>query len=117
MRHTVALALLCLIVLGVLPAVRVSAQDTPLVDLLPPAAEIGPSFIVTENRSRTLDEQASGFAKAGEAAESLADWGWQGNAFRVYQSTELTNTGQPVVTVDISLTRFASEEGARLALP
>ena len=117
MRHTVTLALFCLLVLGVLPAIRVSAQNTSLVDLLPAASVIGPSFVVTENRSRTLDEQASGFANAGAAAQSLADWGWQENAFRVYQSAELTNTGQPVATVDISLTRFATEEGARLAMP
>src|SRR6188472_675490 len=117
MRHTVTLALLCLLVLGPLPALRVSAQNTSLLDLLPTASEIGPSFVVSENRSRTLDEQASGFANAGEAAQSLADWGWQENAFRVYQSAELTNTGQPIATIDISLTRFATADGARLAMP
>lgn len=117
MRSAVLLALLCLLMLGLPPAVRVRAQNTSLVDLLPAATEIGPSFVATENRSRSLDEQASGFANAGEAAQSLADWGWQENAFRVYQSAELTNTGQRVATVDISLTRFATSEGARLALP
>src|SRR3954453_11614052 len=115
MRHTVTLALLSLLVLGVLSAIRVSAQNASLVDLLPAAAEIGPSFVVTEDRSRSLDDQASGFANASDAAQSLTDWGWQENVFRVYQSAELTNTGQPVATVDISLTRFASEDGARLA--
>jgi hypothetical protein len=117
MRHAVSLALLCLLVLGFVPSVRVSAQDTSLVDLLPAAAAIGPTFVVTENRSRTLDDQASGFANAGDAARSLADWDWQANAFRVYQSSELTNSGQPVATVNISLTRFATADGARLAMP
>jgi hypothetical protein len=105
-----------LLLLCTLPAVRVSAQDTSVLDLLPTATEIGPTFLVTENRSRTLDEQASGFANADEAARLLADWGWQENAFQVFESEELTN-GKPAATVDISLTRFATAQGAALALP
>jgi hypothetical protein len=117
MRHAVSLAVLCLLVLGISPALRVSAQNVSLLDLLPAASEIGPGFVVTENRSRPLDEQASGFADAGQAAQSLAAWGWQENAFKVFESSEMTDGGKPAATVDISLTRFATAQDAALALP
>ncbi|MBA2598199.1 MAG: hypothetical protein H0V00_16375, partial [Chloroflexia bacterium] len=65
----------------------------------------------------TLAEQATGFANPDEAARLLADWVWQDNAFKVFQSTALTPAGAPIATIDISLTRFASTEGAATALP
>jgi hypothetical protein len=116
MRHVVLVAALLLLI-GSVPAVSVTAQDRPLLDLLPTAADVGPAFAVVDNRTRTLAEQATGFANADEAARLLAGWDWQENVFRVFQSAQSTPAGAPAATLDISLTRFADAEGATRALP
>lgn len=103
---------------GALPGSSgVRAQEQPLVALLPTAGDISADLVQSEDRSRTLDEQASMFANAGEMTQRLTDWGWQENVFRVYQSTIPTSSGAPSATIDVSLTRFASSEGAAAALP
>jgi hypothetical protein len=116
MRHFVSIVTLLLLI-GSVPAVSVTAQDRSLLDLLPTAANLGPAFVVVDNRTRTLAEQATGFANADEAARLLAGWDWQENVFQVFQSVGSTSTGAPLATLDISLTRFANAEGAALALP
>ena len=116
MRHLVSIVAL-LLLFGSIPAVSVTAQQSSLLDLLPSAAEVGPAFVVVDNHTRTLAEQASGFANADEAARLLAGWDWQENVFQVFQTAESTPTGAPLATLDISLTRFANAEGAALALP
>jgi hypothetical protein len=116
MRHLVSIVVLLLLV-GSLPAVTVTAQQSSLHDLLPTAADLGPAFVVVDNRTRTLAEQASGFANADEAARQLAGWDWQENVFQVFQTAEATPAGAPLATLDISLTRFANPESAALALP
>ena len=116
MRHFVSIVTLLLLI-GSVPAVSVTAQDRSLLDLLPTAADLGPAFVVVDNRTRTLAEQATGFANADEAARLLADWDWQENVFQVFQTVGSTSTGAPLATLDISLTRFANAEGAALALP
>jgi hypothetical protein len=117
MRHVVSLLAVLVLLIGSVPAVSVTAQDSLLLDLLPTAADIGPAFVVTDNRTRTLAEQSTGFANADEAARLLAGWNWQENAFAVFQTPGLTAAGAPVATLDISLTRFADAEDASLALP
>jgi hypothetical protein len=116
MRHFVSIVALLLLV-GSIPAVTVTAQQSSLLDLLPTAADVGPAFVDIDNRTRTLAEQATGFANADEAARLLAGWDWQENAFQVFQTAEPTPAGAPLATLDISLTRFANAEGAALALP
>jgi hypothetical protein len=116
MRHLVSIVVLLLLA-GSIPAVTVTAQQSSLLDLLPTAAEVGPAFVVVDNRTRTLAEQATGFANADEAARLLAGWDWQENVFQVLQTAESTAAGAPLATLDISLTRFANAEGAALALP
>jgi hypothetical protein len=116
MRHVVLVVALLLLI-GSVPTVSVTAQDRSLLDLLPTADDVGPAFVVVDNRTRTLAEQATGFANADEAARLLAGWDWQENVFQVFQTTELTSAGAPVATLDISLTRFANAEGAAEALP
>ena len=116
MRHVVLVAALLLLI-GSVPTVSVTAQDRSLLDLLPTTADVGPAFVVVDNRTRTLAEQATGFANADEAARLLAGWDWQENVFRVFQTTESTPVGAPEATLDISLTRFADAEGATRALP
>jgi hypothetical protein len=116
MRHLVSIVSLLLLI-GSIPAVTVTAQQSSLLDLLPTAADLGPAFIVVDNRPRSLAEQASGFANADEAARQLANWDWQENVFQVFQTAEATPAGAPLATLDISLTRFADTEGATKALP
>ncbi len=110
-------AVLLLLLVGSIPAVRVTAQDASLLALLPTAEEIGQTWVVLDDRVRTLDEQAAGFANPDEAARLLAGWDWQENVFKVFQATAVTPAGAPVATVDISLTRFANAEGASRAMP
>src|SRR5918993_137491 len=117
MRHFVSIVALLLLVGSILPAVTVTAQQSSLLDLLPTAADVGPSIVVVDDRTRTLAEHATGFANADEAARLLAGWDWQENVFQVFQSVGSTSTGAPLATLDISLTRFANAEGAALALP
>jgi hypothetical protein len=116
MRHLVSIVAL-LLLFGSIPAVSVTAQQSSLLDLLPSAAEVGPAFVVVDNHTRTLAEQASGFANADDAARQLAGWDWQENVFQVFQTVDLTPTGAPLATLDISLTRFANAESAAQALP
>ena len=94
MRHFVSIVALLLLI-GSVPAVTVTAQERSLLDLLPTAADLGPTFVVVDNRPRTLAEQATGFANADEAARQLAGWEWQENVFRVFQNVESTPTGAP----------------------
>src|SRR5215213_7333280 len=116
MRHLVSIVSLLLLIASI-PAVTVTAQQSSLLDLLPSATEVGPAFVVVDNRTRSLAEQASGFANADEAAQQLASWDWQENVFQVFQTEEATPAGAPLATLDISLTRFADTEGATSALP
>ena len=117
MRHVVSIAVVMVLLAGGLLARGVTAQGATLQDLLPAAADVGPGFVVVDERVRTLGEQAAAFANADDAAQRLAEWGWQENVFAVFQTAELTAAGAPAVTLDISLTRFADAEGAALALP
>src|SRR5829696_6106797 len=107
MRHLGSIVTLLLLVSSV-PTVSVTAQQSSLLDLLPSAADLGPAFVVVDNRTRTIAEQATGFANADEAARLLAGWEWQENIFQVLQTAETTPTGAPAATLDISLTRFAN---------
>ena len=116
MRHLVSIVALLLLI-GSIPAVTVTAQQSSLLDLLPTAADVGPSFVVVDDRTRTLAEQTTGFASADEAARLLAGWDWQENVFQVFQTAESTPAGAPLATLDISLTRFANAEGSTKALP
>jgi hypothetical protein len=116
MRQVLSIAVAVVLLVAGSSAIRVTAQPTALRDLLPSAAEIGPAFVAVDDRPRTLSEQAAMFGNPDDAARRLAEWGWQDNAFVVFQATELTAGGAPVATVDISLTRFASAADAAAAL-
>lgn len=117
MRVVVSIALVMILLVALAPAIGTDAQDAALRDFLPAAKSVGPDFVIIEDRARTLVEQAAAFANADDAAQRLAAWGWQENAFTVYQSTALTPAGAPAATLDISLTRFAAPAGAAAALP
>jgi hypothetical protein len=119
MRVAVSFAVAIILLAVALPAAdqTVRAQNVALRDLLPAAEAVGPGFVVVDYRERTLGEQAVAFANAEDAARRLAAWGWQENAFKVFQATALTEAGAPAATLDISLTRFAAPDGAANALP
>jgi hypothetical protein len=117
MRHVVSMLAMFGLLIGSVSAVSVTAQDSSLRDLLPTAADIGSSFVVVDHRTRTLAEQATGFANLDEAMRLLTNWSWQENAFAVFEAVEPTGAGTTVARLDISLTRFADAEGASLAMP
>lgn len=119
MRLLLVVTLIGMVLLGgLLGSLGVRAQEQqPLVNLLPAAGDISADLVQSEDRTRTLEEQAAMFANAGEMTQLLTEWGWQENVFRVYQSTIPAGSGAPSATVDVSLTRFASPEGAAAALP
>ena len=118
MRLLLVVTLIGMMLLGSLASgLGVLAQEQPLVDLLPAAGDISADLVQSEDRTRTLDEQAAMFANAGEMIQLLTQWGWQENVFRVYQSTIPASNGAPSATIDVSLTRFASQDGAAAALP
>ena len=93
-----------------------TAQESTLLDLLPTAEEVGPGFLSVADRTRPLEEQATGFADAGEAARLLAGWAWQENAYQRFESAALSPAGYPLAAVEISLTRFASAQAAADAM-
>lgn len=115
MRLTMSIIAVLLVVLANLPLPTALAQERPLSDLLPTASQIGSNAAIVDDRSRGLAEQATGFANPPDAARLLRDWGWQENVFRVYQVVQDPNNA--LTTVDISLTRFSSSDGAQRALP
>lgn len=116
MRFVVSMAVVLLLVPSI-PAFQATAQESVLRNLLPTAGEIGPQFLVIDNRARSLEEQATGFANVEEATGLLAGWQWQENAFQRFESDTVTGAGAPVEKVDISLTRFASAGDAAAAMP
>jgi hypothetical protein len=116
MRQVISIVAVVFLLAAGFSSARVTAQEPSLCDLLPAAAEIGPSFVAIDDRARTLGEQAAMFGNPDDAAHRLAEWGWHDNAFVVFQSTELTASGAPRATIDISLTRFASDADAAAAL-
>ena len=118
MRLLLVITLMGMMLLGGLQgSFIVRAQEQPLVELLPTAGDLSADLVQSEDRARTLDEQAAMFANAGEMTQLLTQWGWQENVFRVYQSTIPTASGAPSATIDVSLTRFATPDGAAAALP
>ena len=109
MRHFLSIAMISMLLLSGMLVGQARAQEISLLDVLPSAGDIGAGFGVIEDRPRSLEEQATGFSDAAQAAQLLASWGWQENALQRFASdTE---------TVDISATRFASADGAAQALP
>lgn len=117
-RLLLVITLMCMVLLGGLQgSFTVRAQEQPLVELLPTAGDLSADLVQSEDRARTLSEQAAMFANASEMTQLLTQWGWQENVFRVYQSTIPTGSGAPSATIDVSLTRFAAPDGAAAALP
>jgi hypothetical protein len=118
MRHPVALiAAALLLICCSLSAPPVLAQGPSLTDLLPGYPEGGSTVIVTNEGSRSLDEYAGIFSDPEEAAGLLADWGFQENAFWVYEDTQLGDSDAERPYLQVGVTQFDSPTGAAAALP
>ena len=117
MRHPlVAVIATVLLVRLCLPAGIATAQSAPLIDLLPGYPEGGSLLSVADDGTRTLDEHAASFADPAEAAQLLPEWGWQGNAYRLFEAPE-SSPGAVRPYLYVSVTRFRDADGAAAALP
>jgi hypothetical protein len=117
MRQSLAaIAVTVLLVRLYVPVGVAGAQPAPLIDLLPGYPEGGSPLSVVDDGERTLDEHAASFADPAEAAQLLPEWGWQGNAYRLFEAPAAPGgTTRPYLYV--SVTRFGDADGAAAALP
>ena len=107
MRHAILIILVLGLLLGSLgPSSPMLAQGTTLVGLLPDAEEIAPGLVVVNEGFRSLDEQAKSVSDPAEAAHLLANWGWQGNAFRFFERPSEARSETPDASVEVSITGF-----------
>jgi hypothetical protein len=96
---------------GTLPA-----PVTSLAALLPSTSELPPGLELASDGALTVEAMPLTFPEPTEAAERLARWGWQENAYRGFVVAGEQTPGAPSA-VEISLHRFASDSGAGSALP
>ena len=116
MRPTfAAIVAVVLLVGGGVPAGPALSQPAPLIDLLPGDPEGGSLLSVADEGTRTLDEHAASFADPTEAAQLLPEWGWQDNAYRLFEAPVDASGTRPYLYV--SVTRFRDAGGAAAALP
>jgi hypothetical protein len=96
-----------------------SVMPTPpvagLVALLPSTSELPPGLVLESEGALTAEAMPLTFPAPAEAAERLASWGWQENAYRSFVASGERAGAQS--QVEISLHRFVSESGAASALP
>jgi hypothetical protein len=117
MRNWTSIFLAVVFLLGsFISGTRSYAQSATLVDLLPLPDQISPGLAIADEGSRTLADLAANFSNPEEAAQFLADWDWQGNTFRFFESADLTDSGTLESSVEVSITRFADPAGAAAAL-
>lgn len=92
-----------------------AAAAPPLQDLLPAEGDVLPGLVLTmdETRSRT---EVAGELGTEEAAQLLTDWGWEGNAYRIFVDQEGTLPPGSTTFVTVSVHRFGSAEAATEAL-
>lgn len=115
----VATIVLALSLAAGLQSFPAQAQNTcvHLDRLLPGYPEGGAPYGVTSNGARTLDEHAALFFDPTEAAQLLADWGWQANVYRVFKAGDPTDPETVRPYLQVGVTCFASDDGAAAALP
>src|SRR5262245_46361840 len=115
----VAVIVLTLSLLGGTSSFPVKAQNycAGLDTLLPGYPDGGSPVSVTSEGSRTLDEHAALFFDPEEAAQLLADWGWQANVYRVYKDAPLAGPESVRPYLQVGITCFADPSGAAAALP
>lgn len=85
--------------------------------VLPTEADVPDHLIVVGGASRTLDEVAANYTNPSETTALFQQWGWQENVTRAFNMP--SGVPQPpgeVEGVYVSIHRFSTPEGARLAL-
>jgi hypothetical protein len=87
-----------------------------LAAMLPSTSEVAPGLTLESEGAITAQAMPLTFPEPAEAAERLARWGWQENAYRSFVSAGEPVPGAPS-SVEISLHRFATDSGAASALP
>ena len=92
------------------PSARTAARQW-----LPTTGDIGDGFETVEDGTRTEEEVVESFGEGSNAAAQLAEFGWLENAYRNF---ELADGGEADTTgMTVSVHRFASEAGAKDAMP
>jgi hypothetical protein len=94
-----------------------STGSADLTSVLPSVADVPDGMVETGRRTRTLPDVAENYTDAAETTQLFTEWAWQGNAvasFALPPGQEARN-GE-VNGVYVSIHRFASADGARLAL-
>lgn len=99
---------------AILAPFAVGAQFRPLSDSLPGQSDFSTSITIVGEGARSLDDIANGFADPVEARRLLIEWGWQENAYRTVRTNEPALI--PITSIETSLHRFSSAEGAAKAL-
>jgi hypothetical protein len=97
---------------SITPTLRVAG----LISLLPGTSELPPGLVLESEGALTAEAMPLTFPAPAEAAERLANWGWQEHAYRRFVAAGDRVPGAPSV-VEISLHRFISDSGAASALP
>lgn len=87
-----------------------------LAALLPSSRDVPPGLALESEGALTAEAMPLTFPAPAEAAERLASWRWQENAYRSFVAVGDLDPGAPSA-VEISLHRFASDAGAASALP
>lgn len=112
----------------VLPTIPVTPTPKPtavpthsipanLSDALPTAQDVPAGLVQSADGTRTLDQAASSFSDAADAATKLQAWGWQGNAYREFAAAGgATADVNGLTYLTVSIHRFGSPEAATEAL-
>jgi hypothetical protein len=97
-----------------------NTEPTPpaasLAAMLPSTNEVPPGLTLESDGAIAAGAMPLTFPAPAEAAERLARWGWQENAYRNFVAAGDPPPGAPS-SVEISLHQFASDSGAASALP
>nr|MBA3415289.1 hypothetical protein [Chloroflexia bacterium] len=99
---------------AVVPPVNPGVPDVPLAALtalLPTAGQVPAGFLSVEDGGRSAAEIVATFPDPADAERRFAEWGWQDNAFRTFE------TADGSASVQVSAHRFADVAGAEAALP
>ena len=94
-----------------------AADEVPLDDLLPTAAEVPEGMAVVEEGERSQDEVAAAIGGTEEASQLLTDWGWEGNLYRNFEAPDAAELPPGTTTaLNVSIHRFATPDAASEAL-
>ena len=95
----------------------ISAQNLPLLDLLPTQEQVPGGLVLADEAERSKQDVVAALGGTDESVQLLDDWGWSGNAFRDYLLPQDAKPGPSGTTfLNVSVHRFADAESAANAL-